>query len=116
MKINNIRILTKQELAELEKSYIFEISGDKILVKSIRFSDGYAHSLNESFSLNMPKYKTKITFSVFAINTWNTDFKSKYSLFKVQNAVNILQILHQSLTVNNIKNILERESVEIKII
>jgi hypothetical protein len=114
--MTNLRILSREELRALEDFYQFEIVGDNLLVKSPRFQSGFAHSMKEDFSLNAVKFKTKIKFNISTINMWSKYFKEKHSLFAVQNAVNILRVLHQSETVNNVKSILERDSLYIQII
>lgn len=100
MSKNNVKIITPDELAYLNSRYEFEIMGKNILVKIKNYNRVTAHPLNKSFSLNTKVRKVTITAEV--IKVWHESFKDRYSLFDVQNAVNILIATYQLPSVEEI--------------
>lgn len=114
MNKNNVKILTDEELEFLESRYYFEINDNMILVKIHNYNRATAHSIDKSFALNTKVRKIDITPT--AIDIWNNYFKDKYSLFKVQNAINILIMTYQTPDVSDVREQLERGTPKIKII
>ena len=93
MSKNNVKIITKSELEYLNSRYDFEVSGNAILVKIKNYNRVTMHPLGKSFSLNTKV--RKVTITPDAVNVWQTHFKSKFSLFDVQNAINVLIATYQ---------------------
>ena len=114
MNKNNVKILTNDELNFLKGRYAFELNGDTILVKIQNYNRVTAHPANETFALNTKVRKVDITPD--AIEIWDKHFKNKWSLFDVQNAINILIMTYQTPEVEEIEDQLKRGTSKIKII
>lgn len=114
MAKNNAKILTKEELDYLNGRYMFEVNDDMILVKIQNYNRVTAHPLTETFSLNTKVRKIDITPE--AISIWHKNFKSKWTLFEVQNAINILITTYQVPEVEDIEDQLKRGTAKIKIV
>ena len=106
MPRNNIKILTDGQLDELNKKYIFSLSDDKIYVTIKDYNRITCHDVNESFFINSDI--RKITINPISI-TYYRQFKEEklpYSLFDIQQAVNILSITYQEVNKKNIINVI----------
>lgn len=114
MSRNNAKILTEDELTYLKSRYAFEINDDVILVKIQNYNRVTAHPLSSSFSLNTKVRKIDITPE--AVQMWDKHFKKKWSLFDVQNAMNILVMTYQVPEVEEIDDQLHRGTAQIKIV
>lgn len=114
MNRNNIKILTDDEIKFLNSRYAFEVTDDAILVKIQNYNRVTAHPKNETFALNTKVRKIDITPE--AIDAWDTHFKKKWSLFEVQNAINILITTYQVPVVEDIEDQLRRGTTKIKVV
>lgn len=114
MSKNNVKILTDDELEFLNSRYSFELNGDTILVKIQNYNRVTAHPADVAFSLNTKVRKIDITPD--AIKIWNEHFKDKWSLFQVQNAMNILVATYQVPEIDDIEDQLNRGDALIKIV
>lgn len=114
MSKNNVKILSPEELRYLNNRYAFEINDDMILVKIQNYNRVTAHPLDSTFSLNTKVRKLDITPD--AIKIWNEKFKGKWSLFDVQNAINILITTYQTPSSEEIEDQLTRGTAQIKLI
>lgn len=101
MPANNIRILNDVELHTLNSKYSFKYEGGVILVSTSNYSKITAHTLDKKFYLNTKIGKMTIT--VEAIKQWVENFKDKYSLIDVQNAINTLIVTYQQHTTSEIE-------------
>lgn len=72
------------------------------------------HNINESFLVSTPI--RKISFSKEAINYWINDFRDKYTLADVQNAISVLTITYQKVDKNEIKKQLERKTSKVAVL
>lgn len=102
----NIKILTKDELKTFNDYYKISYQNNMILVEPKDFSRITVHKSNETFYLL--RNKRRITITTNAINLWKKEFKDKYTLIEVQNAMNALFISYQ--------NTLDKENVENQIL
>lgn len=114
MSRNNIKVMTDDELQFLNNRYMFQVDGSQILVKIQNYDRVTAHPLDKGFSLNTRVRKVDITAD--AIKLWNDAFKSNYTLFEVQNAINILISTYQTPSFEDIADQLKRGNAEIKIV
>ena len=102
MSRNNIKLLSKEQLKQLNRKYYFEADDENIIVKLYNYNRITFHSKIKPFHINC-KIR-KVCFSMEAINAWLKlyDQKEKYSLFDVQQAANILTITYQTVDENSI--------------
>ena len=114
MNKNNVKILTEDELKYLKGRYDFEVNDDVILVKIQNYNRVTAHPLGTTFALNTKVRKIDITPD--AIRIWNKYFKASWSLFDVQNAINILIATYQVPELDDIKQQLKRGTTKVKIV
>lgn len=112
MANNNIRVMTEEELKFLKNKYSFEIKDDLILVTSKNFNRITPHKVDENFTVNAQIRKVKIDAS--SVKLWNEYFKEKYSLFEVQNVVNILTVLHQKIDLESVEKLLKNPNVSVR--
>ena len=105
---NNVQILTHDELDKFNSTYSFNIVDDNIYVKTMSFNRVTVHSKHENFSINSFK---KLTITPLAIKLWQELYKDKYTLIDVQNALNILFVLHKDDNLDEIKEVLENKYV-----
>lgn len=110
----NIKPLTSDEIKFLNEKYSFEILKNKIMVKPNGFNRTTVYEIDEGFRLNT-KVRT-VFIQPEAIKFWINDLKKDYSLFEVQNAISNLLVLNQDINLYNIKLVLERKSITIKIV
>ena len=114
MNKNNAKILTDEELAFLNNRYAFEVTDDTILVKIQNYNRVTAHPIGVTFALNTKVRKVDITPD--AVKIWDAHFKDKWSLFEVQNAINILIMTYQMPEINDINDQLVRGTAKIKVV
>lgn len=112
MANNNIRVMSEDELMFLKNKYSFEIKDDLILVASRNFNRITPHDIDESFTVNAQIRKVKIDAS--SVKLWAERFKEKYSLFEVQNVINILTVLHQKIDLPSIEKLLKNSNVSVR--
>lgn len=109
---NNLKVMTKEEIDQLNARYEFEVEADKIFVKVKGYNRTTVHPRGVQFSLNSKVRKLAI--EPEAVDMWVSSFKDTRSLFEVQNAINILVILYQKPTVEDVKMIFERGDTKIR--
>ena len=116
MPANNIKLLSKEDLAYFNRHYQFSIENDEIVV---RIADSRRKSVRkkESFSINA-KYVRKITFTDKTIEIWEQlqkdDKFNSYTLVDIQQTVNILRLSYQVVNLDNVKEILKKDSLKIR--
>lgn len=113
----NLKALTDEELAYLQKTYKFELMGDYIAVScstatGATYNRKTLHIVSEPFTLSTKV--RKITITTQAINLWIDKYKDNYSLMEVQNAINLLIITYQDVTEQNIETQLKRGQAKIE--
>lgn len=115
MKRNNIRLLTDKELNILNYKYTFEIEDDNILVKLNHIDRITYHDINKPFSINVKNLR-KITFNLEAIEIWKNLYNDKLrpNLIEIQQAVNKLIITYQQVNIENVKGLLNGQTIKIK--
>ena len=114
MSRNNVKVITETEMQYLNSRYMFQVDGSQILVRIQNYDRVTAHPLDKGFFLNTKVRKIDITPE--AIKLWNESFKSKYTLFEVQNAINILISTYQMPSFEDIAEQLKRGNAEVKVI
>ena len=72
------------------------------------------HNINESFLISTSL--RKVSFSKEAINYWLNDFRDKYTLAEVQNAISILTVTYQKVNKEEIKKQLERKTAKVAVL
>lgn len=109
MPRNNVHVLSEDELRTFKEKYIIELVDNQILVKFPNYKRVTFHDADKPFAINAKKFR-KICFSLDAIETWKkfVKQKNKYTLFDVQNAINILYVTYQTIDEKNIIKVLER--------
>lgn len=115
MKRNNVRLLTDKELDILNYKYTFEIEDNNILVKLNHIDRITYHDIDKPFSINVKNLR-KITFSLDAIEIWKSLYNDepRPNLFEIQQAVNKLIITYQQVNIENVKALLNGQSIKIK--
>lgn len=109
--VKNTRILTKEELEYLVEKYKFRMLNDTTIgVKTTTCVRENTHSALERFTINTPI--KRITITPAAITYWK-QLKKKPHLIAVQNALNILSITYQEISVEEIANQIEKNSTKI---
>lgn len=110
MPARNIKVLSQDELDYLNSIYSFEYEDNMIAV----MCKGRVaiHSATEKFTILTPI--NKITLSLDAINYWKK--QSTFSLFDIQNTMNLLKVIYQEVNYENIINYLKSDIKKIKII
>lgn len=107
MSIGNTKILTKDELYSFNVSYNVEvIDNNFIAINSVLRKVAVLHPINSWFRVFNKKIKRKIQISPTASKMWTEEFKNKYSIFEVQNAINVLTITYRDITKENVRKVL----------
>lgn len=115
MTRNNVKLLTKNELLRLNSQYIITYDDNNIIVGNRHYNRTTLHDRNKSFFINSKV--RKITLTTSAIEIWiklqeEKEFKD-YTLFDVQNAVNMLYVMYQPCELKEVKKVLTKESLRI---
>lgn len=115
MARNNVKILTKNELLRLNSQYIFTYDDNNIIVSNRHYNRTTLHDRHKSFFINSKV--RKITLTTTGIEIWielqdEEQFK-EYSLFDVQNAINMLYVMYQPCELKEVKKLLLKESTRI---
>lgn len=117
MARNHIKLLSIGQLEKLDAKYYFELDGDSIVVGLHDYDRFTLHPKDKPFHINSRSdVKRKICFNMFAINLWIKCYEQKleYSLFAVQQAVNVLTVTYQPVTEENVMRLLKQPLVKIK--
>lgn len=101
---NNIRLLTKEELASFVDKYEFKVEGFFVWTTVKNFNRPTVHSINDSFSISCND--RKLTITPKAIELWMECFQDKH-LVEVQQAINTLILMYQSPQREDIDKILQ---------
>lgn len=110
MPRNNIKVLTVDQLANLNERYKFKIEDGKIVVYFDAYNRSTSHDIDKPFFINAKKIRRKMNFTVEAINMWRSFVAKEYSwtLIDVQNAVNALNITYQPISENSVELLLKK--------
>lgn len=114
---NHIKLLSTGQLEKLNAKYYFEVDGDNIVVGLHDYDRFTLHPKDKPFHINSRSdVKRKICFNTFAINVWLKCYenKLKYSLFDVQQAVNVLTVTYQPVTEESVLRFLKQPQIKIK--
>lgn len=120
MPDNNRKVLSDFEIEKLEAAYFFTFDAEANMIYTNLTSCKKitAHDADKSFHINARKLKHKIVFSLDAIKLWidfqQTEKFKKYSLFKVNNTVNMLKSMYQPITRENVVELLKNDFRGIK--
>lgn len=104
IKMNNIRPLSKDELAFFLNRYSIELKEPYIIVTARTDKNGVRrtiHDMNKQFALSTSF--RRITITKMAIEQWVNNFMDKYSLIEVQNAIAILFTTYREINTKNIE-------------
>ena len=117
MPKSNIHILTEDERKYFNEKYTFVVKDHAVLVKVKDYDRTTAHPLTQKFTLKT--ILRKLTISVEALQLWSERFHKKYkstttnddvyTLIDVQNAINMLIVSYQSISFENVYDILKRQ-------
>ena len=114
--IYSYKVLSDEELDYLIDRYSFGTAvvdqNTYIVVKCKDYNRMVLHDATRKFTINSPI--KRLTISKEAISLWLNNYKDKYSLIEVQNALSTLIITYQDLTLDDISKQLERKTVKIK--
>lgn len=115
MARNNVKVLTKNELLRLNSQYIITYDDDNIIVGNRYYNRTTLHDRHSSFFINSKV--RKITLTTTAIEIWielqGEEQYKDYTLFDVQNAINILYVMYQPCELKEVKKLLLKESTRI---
>lgn len=104
MPARNIKVISQDELDYLNTLYTFDIEEDLIgvLCKGrLTF-----HNIDRPFTISTPI--RKITITLDAINYWiRQKDDSGYSLFDIQNTMNLLKVIYQEVNFDSVINYLK---------
>lgn len=103
---SNIHILDEKVIQDFEDKYDVTIA-DKFIVFMLTYQDcNKCYPIGKKFNV-MTKDKTKLTIQPLAVDYWRE--QDKYSIFRIQNAINKLIIFNQEPTYDNITKLLEEK-------
>ena len=114
MPARNIKVLSQDELDYLNSIYQFEYDDDMVAVMCKgRIS---IHDANKKFTISTPI--SKITLTLDAIEYWKKQIHNyvSYSLFDIQNTMNLLKVIYQEVNYENVINYLRNDIKQIKTI
>ena len=107
----NVKPLTDDELSFIKNNYVFDLRDEYIIVSKKDYNRKVLHEFNECFDLNTSVRKIRI--NPDAMKYWAENFKDKYTLVEVQNAINILSITYQKVNLENLVSQLEKGCIKI---
>ena len=106
----NYKVFDEKTIEEFESRYDVQYKSPFIIV-NVKDKEIYrAYNVKKMFRIYLDPYNLtlKMTILPLTVQYWNKDFKDKYSLFRVQNAMNVLNLLHEEITEDNVKAQLEK--------
>lgn len=109
---NNVKVMTDDEIRQLDERYDFKVENDNVFIMIKGYNRTTVHPRGKVFSINA-KIR-KIDIEPEAVEMWWNTFRSKHSLFEVQNAINTLVVLYQSPTVEDVKKLFDRGNTTIR--
>lgn len=111
MSRNNIKLLTARQLDFFNDKYVIECDDENVYVTFKYYKRRTPHPINKPFDINSEV--RKISFTVEAISLWRK-MKDKYTLFDVQQAVNICHVTYQDVNESNVRKALKSPLYKIK--
>lgn len=110
-RANNIRLLTNDELTFINKKFRCRIENEELVVEYSTRMGQCRHSIFESFSINVRGMR-KLTITSFAMLMYDEFCRNNkidnYTIFDVQNAINILRVSYQSVNKTNVLYVLRK--------
>ena len=104
-----IKVYDKNMIDTFNSLLRFDQEGDKIVVSGYkRPTRKTYHSIYIPFDVNMKTIKCKIRITPKAISIWE-ESNYEYSLFEIQNAVNILISSYQDITKEKVLEIISKK-------
>ena len=104
MPARNIKVMSQDELDYLNSIYTFDIEEDIIGV----LCKGRLTFHNKNGPFTILTAVRKITISIEAINYWiEQKDKTGYSLFDIQNTMNLLKVIYQEVNFDSVMNYLK---------
>lgn len=110
MKQSNTKILTKDELDFLNNKYQIEYKDNLLFIKANTINRAVCHNLDDKFTIVFKKDGVIrfVKISPEATKMWVNNYKdTSYSLFDVQNAINVLIISFQQVTKDDVDSVLK---------
>lgn len=113
MARNNIKLLDSYQLKSIKQRYSFSYdeSSNTISVNIVGYDRQTIHSALYPFSLNTKV--RRITITVEMIDIWKK-LQFEPHLIDVQQAVNLLYVMYQPISVENVTKILQKNRIKIK--
>ena len=103
---NHTNVFNEDLLKELNDMYDVYLENDKIVVKGkIRINRKTYHSKDKNFKINFYRQNRVMTVTKQAIDYW-MEMSQSVSLINIQNAINVLIVTYQEITLDNVKKIL----------
>jgi len=112
MPARNIKVLSQEELDYLNSIYTFEYEDNMVAVMcKNRIA---IHNADQKFTISTPI--SKITLTLDAIEYWKRQRHNhvSYSLFDIQNTMNLLKVIYQEVNYENVMNYLRNDIKQIK--
>lgn len=115
MARNNIKLLDSYQLKYIKQRYHFTYDKEKdvVIVSIDNYNRSTIHSGSTTFCLNTKVRRISITAEMLDI--WKT-LLCEPNLIDVQQAVNILYVTYQKVTVENVQKILQKNRIKLKTI
>ena len=117
MARNNIKHLSSGMLEKLNEKYYFDVEDDDIIVGLNHYQRITRHPQTKPFHINSTcDIKRKICFNLVAINFWLQFHEDglPFSLFDVQQAVNVLTITYQDIDRDSVLKFLKKPQTKIQ--
>lgn len=102
---SNVHILDESVIKAFEEKYDVHLEGDYIIFSLTYQKYVRCYKIGEKFNV-MTNDKTKLTIQPIAVDYWKKN--KKYSLFRIQNAINTLSIFNQDINDDSITKELEK--------
>lgn len=114
MMRNNIKILTLDQLRQLNDKYEFEYDDESVIVKNKHYDRTTKHPRNKTFALNSKIRKVTINSDIISKWIELCEAGEEYSLLDVMQAFNKLYLMFQPMDIEHLKKMLERDSIRVK--
>jgi len=111
MAKNGVKILSKDDLDFLKRKYNIDVGKDFLTIKTNNFNRMTYHKFTDR--IIFIAQDRRLFVSPEAIKIWIDNFKDKYSLFEVQNSINLAYSLCQDVNLDVITKILKRGTEKI---
>lgn len=106
----NYKVLDEETIRKFENRYEVTLKRPFVII-NVKGKEMYrAYNSRKQFRIYLDPYNisVKITILPLAVKLWSKDFKKDYSLFRVQNTLNVLNMLHESITEESVRAELEK--------